>query len=124
MTTGKEIFDRAVRLLNYTNVYGENDGRLYASVYKRGLALVNQIYADLWQVEKGGQPFCPLCFLDEELRLSSRLREDAMPYGVAMLLAQGERDSANQQVMASVYSQKRRAHSPDRRADALPRVCL
>ncbi len=52
MTTGKEIFDRAVRLLNYTNVYGENDGRLYASVYKRGLALVNQIYADLWQVGK------------------------------------------------------------------------
>ena len=89
MTTGKEIFDRAVRLLNYTNAYGEADGRIRAALYKRGLALVNQIYADLWNVEKGDRPFCPLSFLEEEVRLSSRLREDAMPYGVAMLLAQG-----------------------------------
>ncbi len=89
MTTGKEIFDRAVRLLNYTDAYGEADGRIRAALYKRGLALVNQIYADLWNVEKGDRPFCPLSFLEEEVRLSSRLREDAMPYGVAMLLAQG-----------------------------------
>ena len=124
MTTGKEIFDRAVRLLNYTNAYGEADGRIHAALYKRGLALVNQIYADLWNVEKGDRPFCPLAFLKEEVRLSSRLREDAMPYGVAMLLAQGEMDDGNQSAMAAIYNQKRIAPIRENRLDVLPQVSL
>ena len=48
MTTGQEVFDRAMRLLRYTDIYGQADSLQYADLYKRGLPVVNQIYSDLW----------------------------------------------------------------------------
>ena len=48
MTTGQEVFDRAMRLLGYTDIYGQADSLQYADLYKRGLPVVNQIYSDLW----------------------------------------------------------------------------
>lgn len=37
MTTGQEVFDRAMRLLGYTDIYGQADSLQYADLYKRGL---------------------------------------------------------------------------------------
>ena len=53
--------------------------------------------------------------------LPDRLVADVMPYGVAMLLAQGESDADNQAVFARIYSQKRAALThTDSRVNRLP----
>lgn len=123
MKTGRDIWEQALRLLRYTNGYGELDGQLEASLYKRGLAVVNQIYADLWFVaypeDKGPHP---LRSLDQEICLPGQLRDDGMAYGVAMLLAQGENDGENQAFFAGVYNQKRRCGACGRRIDVLPSI--
>lgn len=106
MTTGKEILDRVIRLLDYTDTYGQADSLQFAEVYKRGLTALNQIYADLWFAERS-DPFNELTTLDQSLDLSDRTIHDILPYGVAMLLAQGLGDGDNQALYASLYNQKR-----------------
>ncbi|MCI8554038.1 MAG: hypothetical protein HFJ80_03735 [Clostridiales bacterium] len=123
MKTGRDIWEQALRLLRYTNGYGELDGGLEAALYKRGLAVVNQIYADLWYLEQPeAEDFFPLRTLEQEVRLSDRLKNDSMVYGVAMLLAQSEDDIENQEVFAAIYNQKRRAGAVIRRADTIPTI--
>lgn len=122
MKTGRDVLERALRLLNYTDGAGRLDGQQYAELFKRGLALVNQIYGDLWFLERE-DAFCELIDLSAPLRLSSRCVHDVAPYGVAMLLAQSESDGDNQQLFASLYNQKRSAlHRSVRRRDVLPTV--
>lgn len=121
MRTGRDLFERAMRLLQYTDDHGRLDGAQDAALFKRGLSLVNQIYSDLWFCERGNQPFCELTTLEQPLALSSRCLHDVAPYGVAMLLAQTESDGDSQQLMASLYNQKRAAlYRPLRRQDVLP----
>lgn len=120
MKTGRDVFERALRLLNYTDGNGRLDGQQYAELFKRGLPLVNQIYSDLWFAEQEG-PFCELNNLSAPLRLSARCVHDVMPYGVAMLLAQTESDGDAQQLFASLYNQKRSVvRRAVRRRDVLP----
>lgn len=120
MTTGKDILDRVVRLLNYTDSYGQADSLQYAEIYKRGLTVINQIYSDLWFAERTG-PFSELTALDQPLALSARSIHDILPYGVAMLLAQGLGDGDNQALYAGLYNQKRSSICrKTRRMDVLP----
>ena len=121
METGRDILEQALRLLHYTNSYGETDGQAQAALYKRGLPVVNQIYADLWYMDKGKEaPFCPLLSLEQDVGLSDAKRDDCLVFGVAMLLAQGEGDAENQAFFASIYNRKRGAASHGRRQDVLP----
>lgn len=106
MRTGRDVWERAMRLLNYTDGGGRLDGMQYAELFKRALPLVNQIYGDLWFCERG-DGFCELTALDQPLHLPQRCLHDVAPYGVAMLLAQTESDGDGQQLMASLYNQKR-----------------
>lgn len=120
MRTGRDILERAMVLLHYTDGNGRLDGQQYAELFKRGLALLNQIYSDLWFLEQE-ESFDELTHLEQPLRLSQRCLNDVAPYGVAMLLAQSESDGDSQQLMAALYNQKRSSLSrPVRRRDVLP----
>ncbi len=56
MVTGRDVMNRALVLLNYTNRFGEVDGQQSGELYKRGLAILNQVYSDLWHIEHGETP--------------------------------------------------------------------
>ena len=120
--TGRDVFSAAVRLLNYTNTYGELDGNQGTEMWKRSLAIVNQIYADVSFIENHTAAFVPLKNIHETLHVSDRTASDVMPYGVAMLFAQNENDGDNQTLFAMLYNQKRSAvpRAPMRIQDVLP----
>lgn len=121
MKTGIDVRDRAFTLLNYTDQNGKLDHTLYADVSARSLALINQIYAELWYA------LCPCGFaelpsLSDEIALPERVLNDCMAFGVAMLMAQTIGDADNQSRMTDLYNQKRAVLShPCRRKDVLPR---
>ena len=104
MRSGQDVLERAKCLLNYTHTDSE----------QRALAIVNQIYADIWYTERR-EPFLPLRTLSQPLLLSARQVQDVMPYGVAMLLALSEGDGDNQQLYATIYNRKRAAAGAVRR---------
>ena len=106
MRTGQEVWQRAMLLLGYTDEFGDVDGRQGADLLRRGCAVVNQIYADLWFGEQEGE-FLPLSSLQDSVRLQTRVREDVMPYGVAMMLADLAGDGESQARFAALYSMKR-----------------
>ncbi len=106
MRSGQDVLEQALRLLNYTDIYGQVDGQQHMELYKRGLAAVNQIYSDLW-FSSQKDPFFPLLSLKEPLLLPARQVVDVMPFGVAMLLALSEGDGDNQQLYAALYNRKR-----------------
>lgn len=107
MQTGQEIFNRALELLHYTDGSGETM-QPFGELTSRALPVINQIYSDLWYTAHD-DTFCDVPSLTVPLDLPTRLLNDVMPYGVAMLLAQGCGDSENQRVFAEMYSQKRAA---------------
>lgn len=120
MKTGEEVKNRALELLNYTDRNGRLDGAMYADVTARALALVNQVYGDLWYglYDSG---FEELPTLTEELRLPARVVNDVMPYGVAMLMAQTIGDADNQSLMTELYNRKRASLTHmRRRKDVMP----
>jgi hypothetical protein len=108
MKTAREVFDRAMQLCSYTNQNGSVDGVQSAELLKRGLAFINQIYADLSFTERQDDDISPILSMSEEIPLSARSVNDVMPYGVAMLLAQADGDAMNQSLYAEIYNQKRR----------------
>ena len=122
MRTGEQIKERAFCLLNYTDQNGRVDNTLYADVAARALALINQIYAELWYA------CCPCGFkelgsLSEEICLPERVINDCMAFGVAMLMAQSVGDADNQSMMADLYNQRRAALAHIcRRRDVMPRA--
>lgn len=120
--TGQQVLEQALALLNYTGSDGRFSSQQTRPVWSRALFVVNQAYRDLWNVERDDE-FVALAQLAETLRLSARAVGDVLPYGVAMLLAQGEGDGDNQAVFSSLYAQKRASLArTEQRQDALPRV--
>ena len=124
METGREVLYRAFKLLGYTDGYGGVDGARDAELLRRGTAALEQILADLRRIETPGQTDGWTGDLDSPLPLSAETVNDAMPYGVAMLLAQGESDGDAQSLYAALYNGKRAGirRPAERRADVLPRV--
>ena len=122
--TGLDAFKQALRLLNYTDGNGELDAAASGELYKRGLALTDQIHADLVRVETG-KTAPPLASLLCPLKLSNTAAREVMPYGIAMLLAAGRADADNQELFAALYAQKRTLlkRPYERRIDVLPRGC-
>ena len=121
MKTGVQVRDRALTLLNYTDQNGKLDQTMYADVAARSLALINQIYAELWYALRPCG-FEELPSLSDEIDLPERVINDCMAFGVAMLMAQTIGDADNQSMMTDLYNQKRAALSHMcRRKDVLPR---
>ena len=122
MKTGEQIKQRALELLNYTDQNGRVDNALYADIAARSLALVNQIYAELWYALKPCG-FEELPSLSETIGLPERVRNDCMAFGVAMLMAQSIGDADNQSMMADLYNQRRASLTHVyRRRDVMPRA--
>lgn len=122
--TGMEAFKRALRLLGYTDQNGETNAAASGELYKRGLAITDQLCADLAKSESGVLPPA-LTSLAVPLPLSDHTARQVLPYGIAMLLAAGRGDGDNQRLFAELYTQKRAGmpHAYERRTDVLPRGC-
>lgn len=120
--TGQDCFKQALQLLGYTDTLGAPDSISHTELYRRGLAVINQLTDDLSMAETG-ELAEPLLSLREEIPLSERTAREVLPYGVAMLLALTQGDGDNQRVFAALYDQKRVSVSRryERRADTLPR---
>ena len=118
--TGEELLRQALYLLNYTNNRGEIDTRNSEELIRRGVPIVNAVLADVLPI--AGEPGSAIGTLEDTLPVAEDTAVRVMVYGVAMWLAQSEADGDNQQLMASIYNQKRNAirRSPGRVADVLP----
>ena len=118
--TGKELFHRALVLLNYTNPNGEVDERQSAELYKRAAVIVNQVLADV-QFIADEKPTV-LADMNSPLPVSEEVAVRVMVYGVAMHVAQSEGDGDNQQIMATTYNALRNAvpRANRVRTDVLP----
>ena len=125
MTTGMEVWTRAMELLGYTAADGTVDPRQSAEQLRRGLAVINQEFADLWPLEHEGAP-APLQTLEEPIPLCANTIGDVRPYGAAMFLAAAEGDAAAQALYAGLYGGKRQAarHPDRRRLDRQPSPLL
>lgn len=122
--TGMDAFKRALRLLNYTDPEGETDPAGAAELYKRGLAITDQLCGELARAESGTLP-PPLISLQTALPLSDTTARQVLPYGIAMMLAAGRGDGDNQQLFAALYAGRRLllADGYEQRTDVLPRGC-
>lgn len=122
--TGQEAFRQALRLLGYTDTLGQPDSGNSAEAYKRALAVVNQIAAELGTLERGELP-APMLTLAEPVPLSERCTREILPYGIAMLLAASRSDTDNLSLFSALYHARRTAASTryERRHDTLPRGC-
>ncbi|MBQ9861757.1 MAG: hypothetical protein IJO75_05805 [Clostridia bacterium] len=122
--TGKEVFGQAMRLLGYTDTLGDLDSAQNGELYKRGLAVLNQLLCDL-SLSESGTMAPPLTSLRQDVPISEQTARGVLPYGVAMLLAAAEGDGDNQQLFAALYDQKRVAvrRTYERCTDTLPRGC-
>lgn len=118
--TGEELLRQALYLLNYTNNRGEIDTRNSEELIRRGVPIVNAVLADVLPI--AGEPVSAIGTLEDTLPVAEDTAVRVMVYGVAMWLAQSEADGDNQQLMASIYNQKRNAirRSSGRVADVLP----
>ena len=108
--TGLDVIQKALLLLNYTDNTGHVDSRVSGAVAARGLGILNQLLADAWYAQND-TPFVPLAAVGQPLSCDERVAMDVLPYGVAMLLAQGEGDADNQSTFAAIYNQKRAAYT-------------
>ncbi len=122
--TGKQVLTTALQLLNYTNQNGQVDSANSQEYFGRALAVINQIYADLWNMQDTNGAFSPLHDINEHIALAEDVCRNAMVYGVAMLMAQSVGDGDNQAMYASLYNKRRTYNATSsRRIDALPRGC-
>ncbi len=118
--TGLDVIQKSLLLLNYTDSAGHVDSRVSGAVQARGLGILNQLLADAWYAEND-TPFVPLSAVGQTLPCDERVATDVLPYGVAMLLAQGEGDGDNQSTFAALYNQKRAAYThTEARKNMLP----
>lgn len=121
--TGQEAYEQALQLLGYA---GTGDEQEAARRLTRSLAVVNQIYADLYVLEGADSPFQPLVSLPETLKLAAKTGYDVLPYGIAMLCAQNEGDGDQQALFAALYNRKRAGvpRAAAKRIDTLPCAAL
>lgn len=97
--TGTEIYKRAMLMLGYNDCDGNiAEEQAHAS---RAVDVINQIGLDLCCMP-------PITTLSDEIQVSERV-EEAMPYGVGMLLALSENDGAKNTLFCELYNLKRAA---------------
>lgn len=101
---GREVLNKAVRLLGYTNSLGEPE--ISGRISSRAIAVLNFIYSDLFYLLKK-EGFVGIKELGDEIDLPERILNDVMPYGVAALIAQSESDGDQQYIFVQLYNSKR-----------------
>lgn len=117
--TGQQILKTASELLGYNDANG--NFLLSARITNKAVTVVNRIYSDLWRICNDTE-FVPIKSLQEEIKLPERALNDVMPYGVAMMIAQGESDGDQQQIYSVLYNRKRASLSKKELIqDVLPR---
>ena len=121
--TGMDVFKRALRLLGYTDVDGETDAASSGELYKRALAITDQLCGELSLLESGQT--ATVTSMHAPLPLSEKSARHILPYGMAMFLAAGRGDGDSQRLFAALYTQKLAllSHTGERRVDVLPRGC-
>ena len=119
--TGMDVFKRALRLLGYTDMEGETDAVSSGELYKRALAIIDQLCGELLLSENGTAQ--TVTSLHRPLPISDKIARQILPYGIAMFLAAGRGDGDNQRLFSALYTQKLAAlsHTGERRTDVLPR---
>ncbi len=122
--TGRELIDRTLQLLNYTDSHGNVSAQQNTEIYKRAVPVINQILADVRYVSRG--TFALIDGIDDELPVSEDIAVRVMPWGVGMLIAQGENDGDSHQMMSTNYNQLRASipRPADRVQDVAPNVWL
>ncbi len=95
--TGHKIFDNAMKLLGYTDSFGEIDDSTGLKV--RATAVINRILTDL-------NLNISINRLSDEIVISEEA-EDAIIYGAAMLLALTDNDGGKNKLFADIYNGKR-----------------
>ena len=95
--TGHKIFNDAMKLLGYTDSFGEIDDS--TGLKQRATAVINRILCDL------GEEFS-IERLTDKITLSKE-KEDALIYGTAMLLALSDNDGGKNKLFAEIYNGKR-----------------
>ena len=93
--TGRMILRQAYSLL------GDDKSLAVADADEQGLAIVNQIYSELWYREHRTR-FQPLEALQQPLLLTCRFLP-AMAYGTAMLLCVGEEQTTAHDRFLTLY---------------------
>ncbi len=101
------VLERALSLLNYTDPTGRTDALQSTELLRRGMTAINTILTDILFVQRKDP--VQLLTITDGLPVDDGTALGIMPYGVAMLLAQGENDGDSQQIFASLYNQKRNA---------------
>ena len=96
--------EKAAALLGYVSANG--NVQLSLRVASKALALVNIIYSDLHAICAEGT-FMPITNLEQSLNLPENVLHDVFPYGLAMMMAQGESDGDQQDLYAYLYNKKR-----------------
>lgn len=96
---GYKIFDDAMKLLGYTDSFGEIDDS--TGLKSRATAVINRILSDL-----NIDVF--ISKLSDEIRVAKEA-EDAIIYGTAMLLALSDNDGGKNKLFADIYNGKRAA---------------
>ena len=118
--TGRNVIDSALKLLGYSEANGNI--KLPQRIINRGTTFVNVIYSELARAE-GREDFALIKNLGDEVKLSDESLTEIMPAGLAMLIAQSEGDSAEQQLWADIYNRKRTLLSRlEERGNGLPVV--
>lgn len=113
-------------LCGMTSPDGTVDRQRDADILKKGLALVDQIFLELFYIERPWEnpPAKDGLLLEgrKPIPLSVRAVNDIMPYGVAMLLAGSAGDVNAQSRFAMIYNQKRQSarRRQERIHDRLP----
>ena len=109
MTTVKEVLNRAIELLGYTDRYGMSDSEQFGATFKTALTAVNTVITDLARCEH--ITYVPVTSIDDTITLSQVSIDDILPYGVAQWLAMIDGDGTNQQMFA-LKKKKKRASAP------------
>lgn len=111
--TGYDVIKRAMHLLGYSGQEGDPSESNGTAV--KGLEIIKQLSLDLKMDDVSS--------LSESLELS-KAKEDALCYGMAMLLAITEGDTNKNQLFAEIYNAKRGAALNEISSvkDCLPKV--
>lgn len=110
--TAQKLIEKASLMLGFS---GENEQR----IQENALAVVNAVYAELYFLEKDNG-FKEIEKFSDEIKLSERVLNDVMPYGVASLLAFSLGDTENQNHYGQIYNLKRKKHVNSLLVDVLP----
>ena len=100
-----QVFNTAMALIGYNDINGEISGE--SELKMNAIPKMQLIYQVLYRAEGHTDELPVLLSLNDEIQLSNDTVRDIMPYGVAMLISQGEGDADNQSLMAALYNQKK-----------------